>query len=367
MKTTRSVTTRRARPVFEEPWYVAPRYHSKIWGRLIFALLILALFGGFGVFGGVYWSLHRAQSSSAAAVPVHVGAGDTVTSIANRLQSRGIISNALLFRLDARLQKLGSKLEAGDYVLRRNMSIDQMVTALGIYTSRTIRFTIPEGRRLEQVAAIVGRAGINQQQFLREALHPDIPLPILASKPRWASLEGYLFPNTYRVPPHYNARLLVKYMLQTLSQQFTPRMRADAAKRGLSVYQVLTLASIVEREAKAPDERPLIASVYENRLRTHQGLFADPTVQYAVGRPGNWWPVLTAPAGQIDPGSPYNTYTHRDGLPPGPIANPGLASIVATIYPKPTNFFYFVYKGHGRHVFEQTLAEHNADVSKYQP
>jgi UPF0755 protein len=151
--------------------------------------------------------------------------------------------------------------------------------------------------------------------------------------------------------------------VQTLNQNFTPAMRAQAAKEQLTPFQVLILASIVEREARVASERPLIASVYLNRLHQHQGLYADPTVQYAVGKPGNWWPVLTT--AQLHTPSPYNTYIHM-GLPPGPIANPGLASIQAVVYPKHTQFLYFVAKGNGHHAFETTLAQHNADVCKYE-
>jgi len=363
-----AIAPRRARPVLGHPTYRAPRYHTRLWGRLIFALFVVALAGGLGITGGLYWSLHRSQSASSQHVAVHVGAGDTVTSIADNLQIRGIISNTLLFRLDARLQDLGGKLKMGDYTLRRNMSIDQMVTALTIYHSPYINIVIPEGWRMEQIAQVLQRHGINGQEFLRAARsptrYPALRFSILADKPVWASLEGYLFPNTYRVPPHYDAVLFVADMVKTLDQRFTPAMRQAATRRGWTIYRILTLASIVEREARAPNERPLIASVYENRLR--QGgwqLNADPTVQYAVGKPGQWWPVL-----RLDPHtvtSPYNTYVHY-GLPPGPIANPGLASIQATIYPARSNYFYFVAKGNGTHAFASSYAQQLQNQTRYQ-
>lgn len=365
MKSSRPVTPRRARPVFGDPPYVAPRYHSRLWGPVIFAILLIILIVGFGVFGGVYWSLHRPQAASAAVIHVHVNSGDDVTTLADRLQREGVINNTLLFRLDAKLQNLGAKLKVGDYTLRRNMSIDQMVSTLTIYTSRTIRITIPEGQRLEQVATIAARTGINRRQFLQAARHPALHLSILRSLPRGATLEGYLFPNTYYIPPHYSARQLVAFMVRTLGQNFTPSMRAAAAREGLTVHDALTLGSIVEREARVASERPLIASVYLNRFHAKQGLFADPTVQYAIGHPGDWWPVLTASPRSIAPGSPYNTYTHG-GLPPGPIANPGMASIRAVVYPAHTTYFYFVAKGGGRHAFESTLAQHNQDVCTYE-
>lgn len=363
-----AIAPRRARPIFGEPTYKAPRYHTRFWARLIFAVLVLALAGGLGISGALYWSLHRPQGSSAQRVGVHVSSGDTVTTIADRLQSRGVINNAVLFRLDARIQNLGNRLKVGDYSLRRNMSIDQMVAALTVYRSPKITIVIPEGWRMEQIAAQLERRGIDGRQFLQVARHPDrypaLRFSILADKPRGQSLEGYLFPNTYDVPPHYDGLSFAADMVKTLDQRFTPAMRQAAARRGFSVYRVLTLASIVEREAKVPDERALIASVYENRLHTPGWVLnADPTIQYAVGRPGSWWPVLTSD--QLKVASPYNTYVHP-GLPPGPIANPGLASIQATIHPAPARYFFFVAKGNGRHAFARTIAEQQANIARYQ-
>jgi UPF0755 protein len=374
VKTSRSVAPRRARPVFGEAPYVAPRYHSRFGGPLIFLLLVLVLGGVFGVGGGLYWSLHHPQGNSSQAVPVHVQTGDSVTTVAERLHSQGVISSPLLFRLDARLQNLGRKLKAGDYVVRRNMSIDQMVAALTVYHQPLIRVTLREGLRKEQVAAILGSHGINGGQFLREVanprvrIHPDLNLPILRDRPVNAAggLEGYLFPNTYEVPPHDTAHAFLAFMIKTLNEQFTPAMRQRARREGLSVYDVLNLASIVEREARVPAERPIIASVYLNRLRLKppMRLDADPTVQYALGKPGRWWPVITQDDYRTQ--SPFNTYIH-DGLPPGPIANPGLASINAVIYPKPTQFLYFVARGHGLHAFARTYSEQLQNQAKYHP
>lgn len=363
MRSTRSVTPRRARPQLRGPAYVSPQYHSRRWSRLGFASLIIGICVIVGVGGGFYWSLHRAQGSGSNTVKVHVGVGDTVTSVANRLQTDGLINSSLLFRIDARLHDLSAKLKVGDYNLRPNMSIDQMVAALTLYQAKTVRIVIPEGKRLEEVAAIVSTQHINPVQFLKVAEHPDFQLSIMKDKPPRASLEGYLFPNTYGVPRHYSARSLVQFMVTTLDKKFTPAMRADAAQRGWSVYQVLTLASIVERETRSPRERSIIASVYENRLKQKIGLYADPTVQYAVGTPKNWWPVLSSAQTQLN--VPYNTYIHP-GLPPGPIASPGLASILAVIHPRPTNFLYFVAKGDGTHAFSRTYQQQQANIQKYQ-
>ncbi len=196
---------------------------------------------------------------------------------------------------------------------------------------------------------------------------------ILQGKPANATLEGYLAPNTYLVQPHSGGGEFARLMVQQLDREFTPTMRAAMAAKHLTTYQALTLASIVEREARLPADRPKVASVYLNRLRLGMPLDADPTVQYALatdqhnkGARGRWWPVLQDQAFNIEPQSPYNTYRNK-GLPPGPIANPGLASLRATIYPANTNFLYFISIPHsgGKLAFATTLEEQTANEQKY--
>lgn len=362
MRDEKSIAPRRARPILERRSYTAPHYKSRTLGRITFAVIILLVLGVVAVAGGLYWSLTRPQGASSRPIRFQVASGDTVTSIATRLHNEGLIGNTLLFHLDARLQGLGGNLKAGIYTLRPQMSIQGMVGALQHYTSPTIRITIREGLRKEQIAAILQRHGISGKQFLQAVDHPTFYYPVMRGKPKGVGLEGYLFPNTYYVAPHFSGKLFARLMVRTLSQDFTPGMRQQAVRGGLGIYGVLKLASIVEREARMSSERPLIASVYANRLRIGMILNADPTVQYAVGRPGDWWPQLTS--GQEDAASPYNTYTHG-GLPPTPICNPGLSSIKAALAPAKTNYLYFVAKGNGYHAFAQTLAQQNANIAKY--
>lgn len=363
----RSATRRRARPVITGPTYTTPQYHSR-WGGVVFFLFVLGLVLIIGGGGGAYWALHRAQSASSQTVRFRVGPGDSVTSVADRLAARHLLTNTLLFRLDARLTGLAGKLKVGEYVLRRNMSIDGMVVALARYRAQTISITIPEGKRAEEIAAILQAHGIDAKSFLAEVRRPNdtyLNASILADKPAGASLEGYLYPNTYDVTPRSSGKAFARVMVQELDRVVTPRMRASLRAQHRSFYQALKLASIVEREARVASERPLIAGVYMNRIKGNWFLGADPTVQYALGRPGDWWPRLQAPAASLATASPYNTYLHQ-GLPPGPIANPGLASIAAAIWPKRTAYYYFVAIGAtGRHVFARTLAEQNANIQKY--
>jgi UPF0755 protein len=359
---------RRPRPVIEHPTYKSPSYHSRIWGRLVFFIFLVAFCAIIGLSGGLYYGLHKSQGSDPRAMNFHVGTGDTVTTVANRLQRRGIINSALLFRLDARIQNLAGNLKVGDFVIRKNMNIDDMIVALQLPHTSYINVVIPEGFRMEQIAARLQQDGIDARSFLQEARNPNVKFlnaSILSDKPAGYGLEGYLFPNTYKVPRGYSGRDFARYMVQQLSVEFTPVMRASARAHGLSIFQALTLASIVEREAQVARERPVIAGVYYNRLKDKMQLGADPTVQFILGSPRKWWPVLQVQARTIQPNNPYNTYTHN-GLPPSPIANPGLSSIQAAVAPARTPYLYFVAKGNGQHAFATTLAEQTANIAKYQ-
>jgi UPF0755 protein len=193
---------------------------------------------------------------------------------------------------------------------------------------------------------------------------------VLQGRPAGASLEGYLFPDTYYFDPHVTSHDIIDRLLRTFDQRFSADLRDAAQKQNLTVHQAVTLASIVEREAQVPDERPLIAAVYLNRLRLGMPLQADPTVQYAlaadpqsVAKYGWWKRDLTLD--DLHFKSPFNTY-QNPGLPPGPIANPGLASIRAVANPANVKYLYFVAKGDGSHAFAETLDEHNRNVQKYQ-
>jgi UPF0755 protein len=231
--------------------------------------------------------------------------------------------------------------------------------------------TVQEGLRLEQVAAVVAaQTNISEDEFLAwvttEWRNSALAFDFLADLPPNATLEGFLFPETYRLPEDASSLDLLSRMLETFDARVTPEMRTAAANRGLNVYELITLAAVVEREAVLDEERPLIAGVYHNRLEAGWFLNACPTVQYAIGFGDDtreWWPVLTLDDLELD--SPYNTYRNL-GLPPGPICSPGLTSIQASAYPADTDFFFFLadcIKDDGSHLFAVTEAEH---LSNYQ-
>ena len=246
------------------------------------------------------------------------------------------------------------------------MTIPEVAQALQQGRRQEQTVTIQEGWRLEQVAAAVAaQTSIPQDEFLalattgwrEEIANCELRIANFGLPPT-ATLEGFLFPETYNLPEEPAAIDLLSRMLETFDARVSPEMQVAAANQGLSVYEMVTLASIVEREVVLNEESAVIAGVYYNRLEAGWFLGACPTVQYALGSSGNWWPPFTLEATDVD--SLYNTYRHL-GLPPGPICSPGLASIQATAYPADTDYFFFLAnctQNDGSHLFAVTQEEH---------
>jgi UPF0755 protein len=291
--------------------------------------------------------------------------GESVATVAQRLAQERLISDAELFRRYVQYHGLDAGIEAGSFTLRQTMTIPQIARALQEAQRPEQIVTIREGLRLEQVADEVGaQTNISPQEFVdlttggwREAGLAS-EFDFLADLPAGVTLEGFLFPDTYRIDEGAAAADLVRRMLETFGDRVPLEMRAAAATHGLSVYEMVNLAAIVEREAVLEDERPLIAGVYYNRLSSDWLLGADPTVQYGLGTPANWWPKLSLDDLQVD--HPSNTYKYP-GLPPGPICSPGLGAIRAVAYPAETDYYFFMAdctKGDGSHVFALTEEEH---------
>lgn len=295
--------------------------------------------------------------------------GETAADIAARLERQGLISDARLFRRYAQYHKLDNRIEAGEFTLRQTMTIPEIARALQEARRPEQTVTVREGLRLEQVAAEVARqTTIDEQAFLQLARHDwrDRPYAsvLLSKLPEGAPLEGFLYPDTYRLPEDPTADDMLERMITTFRERVTPELEASAAQQGLDLYQLVTLASIVEREAVVAEERRVIAGVYQNRLAAGWRLEACPTVQYALSSPDNWWPEITL--NDTAALSPYNTY-QSGGLPPGPICSPGLASIKAAADPADTNYFFFLVdctKDDGSHLFAQTEAEHYANYER---
>jgi UPF0755 protein len=335
----------------------------------------------------IYLEANRAglsQPAGQTATPIEfvVEPGTPAKAIAEDLQRAGLIDDALLFEAYVRSTGLAPKLEAGTFTLSPQMTPIEIAEALQHGVAPSLTVTIPEGWRLEQTADQLNRRQVlDGDEYRRMATEVDLGAldpetrrgyDFLAFHPAGTSLEGYLFPSSYEIPAQEaTAADLVRRQLDQFGSRVMP-VYWEAVAQGTTqreLHEVLILASIVEREAVLEEERPLIAGVYLNRLDRNMKLEADPTVQYAMGyQPdtGQWWktPVSLAEYGQVD--SPYNTYLYG-GLPPAPIASPGLASIKAVLYPAEHDYLYFVAApdGSGRHVFSQTFAEHLENVQRY--
>lgn len=330
----------------------------------VFLLLVL------GVAIWLAWALYLPVQPSGTQF-VLLRPGSSSRRIAADLQSAGIIRSARAFLLIH--YAFGSTLKAGEY------KFDQPATARQIH-DRLARgdiyfhtITIPEGYNLYDIAGVVQLAGLGSAQDFLNAASRDVA-SIRDLDPQAASLEGYLFPDTYgftrtqsmhdmiAVMVHRFRREAAQLGLLCAVQQAQPSSSESGAAGCADIHAVVTMASIVEKETAAPEERPMVAGVYYNRLQRRIALAADPTVIYAALVSGRYTGAIHQSDLQFD--SPYNTYRHA-GMPPGPIANPGRASLEAALHPAETDFLYFVSNGNGHHRFARTLDEHSRNVAAY--
>lgn len=320
--------------------------------------------------------INTPNSTDSGTVFLFIEEGQTAQSVAHQLQAMALIQDAELFTRLLRYNGLDTRLKTGEYQLRRNMTMKEIGTALHRGWAGRFALTVPAGWRLEEVAQHLNKSGvIDGNQFFRLANQGTVVNhALLADRPPGQSYEGYLFPDTYYLLDTAKPEDLMAAMLNNLAGKLPENALDLARQQGLTFHQALTLASIIERETNISAERPIIASVYLNRLRPdspYPHLQADPTVQYAMGyQPdtGQWWksPVQLEEYQFVD--SPYNTYLYG-GLPPGPIASPSLASIMAVLQPAQTDFYFFVCRRPGcqggDHVFAQTYQEHLQNVAAY--
>ena len=352
----------------------------------IVAVLLLGLL----IFAGVYFAwttvtdiFQPVNTDQGKTVAIVVQNGDTALQIADELQAKGLIRNALAFRIWARIKGLDTHLQAGAYNLNTSMTIDAIIGQLLNAQPDYYVVSIPEGLRIEQIVQRLRAAGLPKfkaQEFLNytrnPAQFPDAAkYPILKSISSGNSMEGLLFPDTYLIPVNATARDVVNMMLI----EFTGKVQQNhlevlAKQNRMTLYQMVILASIVEREIVFDKDRLLVASVYWNRIyrqndETMGLLDADPTVQYAHdSQPGttSYWKPLQDVGSNIAPDSPWNTYKNK-GFPPTPICNPGLASMLAAAAPARTDYYFFFSKKDGTNVYAKTRAEFEADKQKYLP
>jgi peptidoglycan lytic transglycosylase G len=292
---------------------------------------------------------------------VELPMGTAVSEIASRLSAAGVVSDALTFRLAARLSGADRHLQAGEYRFSEAASAFQVVTRLAEGDVFTRPVTFPEGLTIKEMAVVFEKARLGTAiAFERAAADKALAAGFDPGAP---SLEGYLFPSTYALGRQAGADATVRAMVEAFDHAFDAELRAEAAARHLSLREAVTLASLVEKETAQASERPIVAAVYHNRLAKRMPLQCDPTVVYALMRAGKWTGNIRRQDLQIQ--SPFNTYVNP-GLPPGPIASPGRASLEAAVRPADVPYLYFVSRNDGTHVFAETLAEHNRNVAQWQ-
>ncbi len=287
-----------------------------------------------------------------------VRSGEALSSIATRLEQQKIIGSAAVFKTLAQLQGASRRLKAGTYHFDGALSPGDVLAKLTSGKVELRRCTIAEGLSVAQVITRCVAAGMGTRaDFVKLARQREFLASLHIAAP---TLEGYLFPETYTFAPGCGARVVFTAMVRQMRRHLDGKLLAAAKSHGLNEYQLLTLASIIQKEAGNEAEMPLISAVFHNRLRRGMLLQADPTVIYGIA---NFNGNLTRRDLTTD--TPYNTYTRR-GLPPGPIANPGLAALRAAANPADKPYLYFVATGTGGHYFSRSLREHNRAVRRYQ-
>lgn len=326
--------------------------------KAIAGILAVAIVG-IGVMLG--WALTQPVNNVGEAVLVTIKPGTPTKAIAAALEEQKLIKNALVFRTAAKLHGVESSLQAGEYAVSPNMPVEQILIMMSQGQTAYQQFTIPEGYTVDQIAELLAEKKLaNPEKF--KALAKDFaPFPYITAHPDSKyRVEGFIFPDTYRISRGTTEQELLTMMVKQFDTKLTPDLRQRASDMGLSLRDVVIMASLVEKEAKMSEERPVIAGVFSNRVKRAMPLQSCATIQYILGYPK---PELTIHDTQIP--SPYNTYQIM-GLPPGPIANPGAASIRAVLFANNTDYLYFVADKQGKHHFSRTYEEHLAAIDHVQ-
>ncbi len=318
---------------------------------IVFSLLCLTvvLFTAYGIYRPI-------NPDSIEKITFQVISGESSFDIGSRLESEGVIRSSALFNLYAILSGKRTELQAGTYSLGASMSIADVVAKIHLGRVDRVRVTVIEGWRSGEIA---DRLGDDGESFLRLIERWESDKPLLFDKPEGAGLEGYLFPDTYYLPHGFEPEDLIRAMLTNLDRRLTAEMRRDIKERGKSIFEIMTMASLIEEEVRTLDDKKVVSGILWKRLEMDMPLQVDATIVFLTGRRSTF---VTIEETRIE--SPYNTYLNR-GLPPGPISNPGLRSIIAAIYPKPSDYLFYLSKPDGETVFSRNFDEHVAAKNRY--
>ncbi len=324
--------------------------------RLVSVIVPIALLIGIGGLMYYYQSIGPVNVQNGETIVVEIPKGASTLKIARILKENHLIKNDLSFRILSKLSKAEGKMQAGRYQMNTKMNATEIIDNLieGSVLRDATKFTVPEGFELRQIADRLESLGlINRDKFMELANHGDFNYKFLQGIPKGENrLEGFLFPDTYEIAKGTTEEEILTKMLTRFDTVFTDAYYQRTKELNMTIQEVLTLASIIEREAQLEKERPIISSIFHNRLNKGMLLQSCATVQYVLGER-----KVNLSLKDIDINSPYNTYKNI-GLPPAPIASPGKASLEAALYPSKTDYYYFVVKSDGEHFFSKTYAEH---------
>jgi UPF0755 protein len=353
----------------------------------VFSIVVLAIvLAGGSVWFFNYWQDQHRSSEIGRPVTVEITDEDDSTTVAEKLTDSDLVRYGFYF--ETRMRFSGVELRPGVYTLRIGMSVPEIINVITIADEgsadaeaeagdtaapQSFQVTFIEGQRIEQNGAALEAAGMPNGNADYVAAAKDVDsfrssYPFLDSVPQGGTLEGFLFPDTYTVGQNATASDVIGLQLSNFEAKFTPEMIAQAEAQDMTIYEAVTLASIVEREAAIPEERPQIAAVYLNRMAEGMPLQADPIQQYGVGTAEEWWPTLNTELLEQSKATAYDSYDTK-GLPPSPIANPGFASLQAVLQPADVPYLFFVTTGDesGAHVFSETYEEHLVNMCREHP
>lgn len=325
--------------------------------HVVLAVICLAIIATTWLSIEVFFPFTNSKSQP---IPFNIEKGESLSRISQNLSQIGVIRSKHLFKWTTILFGKGKLIKIGNYSIKPKISIYQLINVLSKGRTIMLQVTIPEGLRMTEIFELLKRTGyknsgdyqavVDDHQFLE---HLNIPGNI-------KMLEGFLFPDTYKISQRASEKIIIKTLVNTFLKRIPKDFAEQAKAADLSFYEAIILASIIEKETGSADERTLISSVFHNRLRKNMKLQTDPTVIYGIA---NFDGNLTKR--QLREGNPYNTYTNF-GLPPTPIANPGLESLLAAVKPAKTKYLFFVAKGNGKHKFSVNYRSHVNAVRKYQ-
>lgn len=344
--------------------FFLPDGASRLGGRALWIGLAVAfavLIGGFVAVSGWYASqLEPAAPADRKNVLIKVKAGVTTGEIADELEAKRLIKNRTAFLFAAKSAGLDKALQAGEYSLSRAMDAKEIISVMAKGATSDIQVTIPEGYTVEQIAALLDEKGLARKERFLSLAKNFAPYDKAEARPGVKyRAEGFLFPDTYRINRGATEEDILNLLAKEFGKKFSPEIQAQVRASGMSAYDVVVLASLIEREVQLAKERPMVARVFLNRLMIDMPLQSCATIQYILGYPKE---ELTIADTKLP--SPYNTYLNL-GMPPGPVANPGISSIQAALNPAAGDWLYFVVDGKtGGHRFSRTLAEHEAAIGQ---